>query len=609
MLACGAVYVGRDFSPGVSAQAPQFKTGVDAITLNVAVLDKDRKPVRGLRQEDFTIIEDGKPQRIVSFSEEAIATEWKPGPVWRHNFSPDVATNGADARRLVVILMSYRIGADPWAVQKAKEVAHAIIDRLSPADLASVVWQHRSGDAQGLTADQAKLHVAVERMRPGRPNGASRCAVENLVDVLAGFPEKRKLIIQITEPKDVEVKKPGGGIGSATSGPLAIAEPRPYVKCSSSTLPFAAQAQRANVVMYTVDSNGLLAASSVDDDENPTGGRSIRNTNAPERFVGGIFDENSSFYLVAYESNSPKPPQGFRRLEVKVNRPGVSVHAPKNWYSKELTAKELRNPRKVPTPLMKAITEVLPDADVPLRAVAASFADTTGKSTATVAVTLGVTLPGEKRGNAIQESLDVQVQAYDLEGKLHGTAKKTVGVALRADGSDGHLDVLSRMNLKPDRYELRISMSSAALKETASVYVDALVPDFFKDALSLSGIALSAEPAVMAAPKDELASLLPIVPTTQREFGGKDAAQVFMRIYQKKNAAAVSIVAEIRDAADKVVVRDEQAIAATNFGANRAADFQWKLPLDKLAAGEHLVTLTANVGAATAQRSLQIVKR
>ena len=44
------------------AQAPQatFRTGIDVTTLDVSVLDKDRRPVRGLTAANFTVLERGK---------------------------------------------------------------------------------------------------------------------------------------------------------------------------------------------------------------------------------------------------------------------------------------------------------------------------------------------------------------------------------------------------------------------------------------------------------------------------------------------------------------------------------------------------------------------
>ena len=37
------------------------------VVLDVSVLDQDRRPVRGLKASDFTVLEDGQPQKVSSF--------------------------------------------------------------------------------------------------------------------------------------------------------------------------------------------------------------------------------------------------------------------------------------------------------------------------------------------------------------------------------------------------------------------------------------------------------------------------------------------------------------------------------------------------------------
>jgi hypothetical protein len=56
---CAADLAGR---PQDSAQLPRFRSGVDVVTLDITVLDRDRRPVRGLRA-DFTVLDDGTPQK------------------------------------------------------------------------------------------------------------------------------------------------------------------------------------------------------------------------------------------------------------------------------------------------------------------------------------------------------------------------------------------------------------------------------------------------------------------------------------------------------------------------------------------------------------------
>ncbi len=47
-------------------QQPVFRSGVDLVTVDVLVVDKDGRPIPELKAEDFTVTVDGKPRRIAS---------------------------------------------------------------------------------------------------------------------------------------------------------------------------------------------------------------------------------------------------------------------------------------------------------------------------------------------------------------------------------------------------------------------------------------------------------------------------------------------------------------------------------------------------------------
>src|SRR5215471_1704697 len=49
-------------------QEEPVRLGVNLVTLDVAVTDKRRRPIHNLTAKDFTVLEDGVPQKIESFS-------------------------------------------------------------------------------------------------------------------------------------------------------------------------------------------------------------------------------------------------------------------------------------------------------------------------------------------------------------------------------------------------------------------------------------------------------------------------------------------------------------------------------------------------------------
>src|SRR5258708_36172494 len=46
---------------------PAFPSRVEVVTLDVVVVDKQGRAVRGLAAADFTVFEDGRPQVVVAF--------------------------------------------------------------------------------------------------------------------------------------------------------------------------------------------------------------------------------------------------------------------------------------------------------------------------------------------------------------------------------------------------------------------------------------------------------------------------------------------------------------------------------------------------------------
>jgi Ca-activated chloride channel homolog len=56
----------------VISEGDVLKINTDLVTLNVRVIDRNNRPVSGVRQEDFHVFEDNEPQPIESFSKEEV---------------------------------------------------------------------------------------------------------------------------------------------------------------------------------------------------------------------------------------------------------------------------------------------------------------------------------------------------------------------------------------------------------------------------------------------------------------------------------------------------------------------------------------------------------
>jgi VWFA-related protein len=133
-------------SQDASPQAPEvtFKVEVNYVEEDVRVVDRNGNFVRGLKQEDFQVLEDGKPQKIQTFGMVDIPIERTRKPLFMGPnelpIDPDVAVNkqALDGRLYLIVLDDYHVA--PLRTQNVKNlVRRFIVEKLGPDDQAAVV--------------------------------------------------------------------------------------------------------------------------------------------------------------------------------------------------------------------------------------------------------------------------------------------------------------------------------------------------------------------------------------------------------------------------------------------------------------------------------------
>ena len=112
---------------------------------------------------------------------------------------------------------------------------------------------------------------------------------------------------------------------------------------------------------------------------------------------------------------------------------------------------------------------------------------------------------------------------------------------------------------------------------------------------------VSTRPSESAAP---LAALVPIIPSTSRQFSSGDRVRAFLRVYQglARSVMPGYVTAQIRDADDRVVFKSESRVTPEQFGAGRGSDLAIDVPASQLGRGEYLLTVDAVFGNETAHR-------
>jgi VWFA-related protein len=620
---------------GSAEQAPPdvgttFRSGVDVVRLDVSVLDRNRMPIRGLTAADFTVLEAGMPQPIVGFDAVDLPDQLRPRGSWMREVAPDVVTNRLDAQRVVVILLDdFGVPFEPSSVEFSKKIARAAIDQLGPADVAAVVYTLTRNEGQEFTTDRARLLAAVDRFSSSAPrmevparlsssaesrsqmspassrpapsgacylNDCLRMALRNAAEILSAWPGARKTLVLISPAQR-------GASPQTLEG---------AIENSDLTRTFRAM-QEANLNVYQFDPRGLEVNRRVDDDfgmfADSTGGRAITATNTPWELVPQMFRENSSYYVIGFRSTNVTRDGRFRRVTVRVSRPGAEVRTRSGYYAPQLERAAKPSKRPPPSTLDRAVAGGLPMGDLPVSLTVAPFAaaglsGARATNKATLMVIAGLDAVD---GGSDKDLVEVRTAAFRSDWKSAGSATQTLELSARSADERPHNDFASRLDLAPGRYEIRVAVNSAATGRTGSVYASVTIPDFSKEPIALSGVVLEHRTSMVRAGGDAIASL-PVVPTSVRDFSSAERPTAFVRIYQggKRPLAPVRVTARILNEEDRAVFEETSTIPAANFNAVRSTDYRLMLPLAGLDPGGYLLSIVAAAGPSSSQRDVRI---
>jgi VWFA-related protein len=179
IVACGIAVAVITLVRPVAAQQPTFQTTVNFVDVDVTVADAQGNFVSGLTADDFEVFEDGKPQKIQTFSYIELPVE-RPD---RYRFAgqpvpDDVRSNRDVSSGRVYIILLDDLNVAPLRTNIVRRHAREFIERqFGPHDLAAVVvTSGRKDAAQEFTSDPALLLRAVDSFIGQRLQSAKRNA-------------------------------------------------------------------------------------------------------------------------------------------------------------------------------------------------------------------------------------------------------------------------------------------------------------------------------------------------------------------------------------------------------------------------------------------------
>jgi VWFA-related protein len=339
-----------------------------------------------------------------------------------------------------------------------------------------------------------------------------------------------------------------------------------------------------------------------------TGGFAV--TGSPMALVQGferVRAENSNYYMLGYYASNEARDGKFRRIEVRVKRPGVRVVARRGYTAPKgaaAPAPVVETKEGTSPAVREALASVLPVSGFTLHAMAAPFKGTGSTASVIVVVqTKGDELKFAPKGDRLADSVELSVLAVDKLGKTRGGERFEVTMPLTQKNVEAVTRVglvfHSRVALPPGQYQLRVAGRDAGSGRVGSVICDLEVPDFTSDPLGMSGLLVTAAEAGQVPnprPDEELKTLLPASAIAGREFDASDELTLLAEVYDNKASQPhkVLVAATVQGDDGRVLFRqDEERSTSELNGARGGFGYVAKVPLRGLASGFYVLKVAA----------------
>jgi len=315
-----------------------------SIVLDVAVTDKSGKPVSGLTQQDFTIVDNKQPRKIASF----------------------LALGQADKSPMQVLILLDGINAASMSnvmIEQQEVVAFLQKNAQTLPGPTTILLFGQTGVTLGATSakDAADLVAALNKNRTGElvkskqllaygTDGAQQLSLYTL-DQLADYETGpgRKLVIWISPgwpllPTDDDITE---GLNS-----------KQQKEIFGTIVAFTDKLRRDRITLYQIDPAGLADANSYDTSDykqfekglknynqvqigslglqilaDQTGGRVLNSSNDISGGIMKCLADATAYYTLTFDAPKGDGPNELHTLEVKVGKPGLTARTRTEYYA------------------------------------------------------------------------------------------------------------------------------------------------------------------------------------------------------------------------------------------------------------------------------------
>jgi VWFA-related protein len=611
--------------------APTFRSEINYVQVPVRVLDANGQFVSGLTQADFRILEDGRPQTVTAFS--AVDIPFIPAdstvPAAPLAGLDAIASNEVpqvDGRAYLFVLDD--ISADASDTLRVRNLMHAFIDeRLSANDLAaiSLIGGARS---QNFTRNRRLLHDAVDRFIGDRDDGVMTgyrfqqtiSTITRMAEWMGSIRGRRKALVWISsspvcslaeadcrEPLQyalrtamqadvsIYVVDPIGLDGAQKRSRAENDNPNSRYVVDSNVEASNEQAARAAFLELRTGVRGPLDGARYLAEE--SGGIALLNMNDLRPGLDRLVRDTSSYYLLGYYSTNNRTDGKFRRNTVTVASKGVRVTHRNGYFA-------ARESRTVDAPVRTSVADQLQDlarspvpvSAMPLRVAATPFLSADNK--ARVAVVVEMPFEGLRPAtdnDRYRLNISLSIGFYDRSGKSVGSDDPHIDLDIPLNAAPkvtrNGMRFVTRLTVPPGAYRFWVGAVQPGSGLRGSVMTEIDIPDFDKQPLALSGIAVSSTDArriYTARTDDLLDDIFGGPPVAHREFVLDSDLWLYGEIYDhRSNGGDVEADVTVRSADGKVVHKAALEPAPVQFGQLA------RIPLKELGTGSFEATIEA----------------
>ncbi len=530
-------------SAPANSSALTLHVETDTVLTNVVVRDAHTGAlVTGLKPEDFTILEDGKRQSIISFDYESMdcaqplneATISGLASAFRGaDNSVTAAPDQLHDHRLIVFFFDLT-SMQPEDVERAVNSARNYIQhQMQPADLVSLVSLDTSLSIdQDFTSDKTTLLAKVSRYNDttGDAFAQGANADTNQVEDATGYTPDEEEYNDINTDRELfairTISRSLERINQRKSmlyfsGGLQ----RDGIENQASLRSAINAAVRANLAVYSIDTRGLQAISPLGDASTgslrgngafsgialqnnfnsnfdtqetlttlaaDTGGKAFLDSNDFSPAFTQVQQDTSAYYVLGYHSTNPRRDGHYRHLTIRVRRPGLRLDYRHGYYAPADFRHSDNEDRE--RQLNEQLSSDLPATDLPVYLDAYEFPLSDNRFDVPVSLLVpGSAIPFVRGGNRDKATLDILGEVLDANHRPVGQVRQTVKLALDANQQPTRKNIqyTTRFLVPSGTWTLKFVVRENETGRMGSFETEIRLADLKKQSLRLSSVLLA----------------------------------------------------------------------------------------------------------------------